>query len=133
MNKYSATLLIVFFAIVKPFHASAYTSVSINNYVSQSKKPAAGKITILSSNLSGDSVSVENADRYSVILTKQDDGSLDLSLDQIEVSTKAGKSVNDKVVVHILSMSKFEIDMSALPAGVYVIKTKTGSFTVAKK
>jgi hypothetical protein len=137
MNKYSASLLIVFFAIANPLHASAYTSAGVTshmqgNHASQAK-PVVGKITILSSNLSGDSVSVSNADRYSVILTKHDDGSLDFNLDQVDVSSKAGKSMNDKVVINILSVSQLEIDLAAVPSGVYVIKTKTGSFTVEKK
>jgi hypothetical protein len=136
MKKYSATLLIVFFALVKPFHASADTAITIKSRTVESNqsKPAAGKLTILSSNLSGDSVSVTDANRYSVTLTKhQNEGSLDLNLDQVEVNNKAGKSMNDKVVINILSVSQLEIDLSALPSGVYLVKTKTGTFTVEKK
>lgn len=133
MNKYFATLLIGFFAIAQPLHASSSSAGVTIQMQSIQAKPVVSKITILSSNLSGDSVSVASADRYSVILTKHDDGSLDLNLDQVEVSSKTGKSMNDKVVINILSVSQLEINLSALPSGVYLIKTKTGSFTVEKK
>ena len=130
MKTYSAIVLLAALAIVKPFQASAHTMEATEQTQS---RPASGKITIVSNNLSGDSINVSDANRYSVVLTKHDDGTLDLNLDQIDVNNASGKSMNDKVVVHILSMSKFEIDLSALPAGVYVIKTKTGSVTVEKK
>ncbi|MFD0998890.1 hypothetical protein ACFQ21_06205 [Ohtaekwangia kribbensis] len=130
MKTYSAIVLIAALAIVKPFQASSHT-LEVTEHAQS--KPAPGKITIISNNLSGDSVSVADANRYSVILTKHEDGNLDLNLDQIDVNNASGKSMNDKVIIHILSMSKFEIDLSALPAGVYQIKTKTGSVTVEKK
>ena len=133
MNKYSASLLIVFFAIASSSASAAVSSERVQSTHVHQSKPATGKITIISSDLSGDSVNIADANRYSVILTKHDDGNLDLNLDQIDVNNASGKSVNDKVVIHILSMSKFEIDLSALPAGVYQIKTKAGSVTVEKK
>jgi hypothetical protein len=65
-----------------------------------------------------------------VILTSDDDN---LNLDQILVFSASGKSVNDKVVIKVLSGTQLEIDLSSLPSGLYLIKTKTGSVSVEKK
>jgi hypothetical protein len=65
-----------------------------------------------------------------VILTSDDDN---LNLDQILVFSSSGKSVNDKVVIKVLSGTQLEIDLSSLPSGLYLIKTKTGSVSVEKK
>jgi hypothetical protein len=56
-----------------------------------------------------------------------------LVLDQIQVLSVEGIAVNDKVVIKILSASQLEVDLSALPSGLYLIKTKTGTLTVEKK
>lgn len=67
-----------------------------------------------------------------VILTShRDDNNLDL--DQIQVYSSAGVLVNDKVVIKILSGTQLEIDLSSLPSGIYLIKTKTGSLMAEKK
>lgn len=67
-----------------------------------------------------------------VILTRHlDDSNLDL--DPIQVYSAEGISVNDKVITKIISATQLEIDLSSLPAGIYLIKTKTGSLTVEKK
>ncbi len=136
MNTYSAFLLVAFLVIVKPLSAMTQTAADnerINSEMSAytQSNPAFSKIIILSNSLAGDSVA--NTNRCSVILTKHNDGSLNLDLDQIDVTNAAGKLKNEKVVVHILSMSKFEIDLSSLPSGIYQIKTKAGSVTVEKK
>lgn len=137
MNTYSASLLVAFLVIVKPLSAMPQTvagNESTNSELSvkyTQANPAFSKIIIISNSLAGDSVA--NTNRCSVILTKHNDGNLNLDLDQIDVTNATGKLMNEKVVVHILNMSKFEIDLSALPAGIYQIKTKTGSVTVEKK
>lgn len=67
-----------------------------------------------------------------VILTShRDDNNLDL--DQIQVYSLSGVLVNDKVVIKILSGTQLEIDLSSLPAGIYLIKTKNGSLMAEKK
>lgn len=67
-----------------------------------------------------------------VILTRhRDDGNFDI--DEIQVFSAAGIQVNGRVVIKILSSTQLEIDLSLLPAGIYLIKTKTGSLTVEKK
>ncbi|SKC81801.1 T9SS type A sorting domain-containing protein [Ohtaekwangia koreensis] len=67
-----------------------------------------------------------------VILTSHRNDN-NLILDQIHVLSAEGIAVNDKVVIKILSASQLEVDLSALPSGLYLIKTKTGSLTVEKK
>lgn len=135
MNTYATFLIAALVLIAKPFAADANSPLHTEFCAKHQSTPTTGKITILSNNLSGDSVSVAHTNNhYSVILTKRhDDGNLDLNLDQIEVNNASGKSVSEKVVINILSFSQFEINLSALPAGVYMIKTKTGSVTVEKK
>jgi hypothetical protein len=67
-----------------------------------------------------------------VILTShRDDGNF--NIDQIQVFSAAGIQVNDRVVIKILSSTQLEIDLSSLSAGIYLIKTKTGSLVVEKK
>lgn len=67
-----------------------------------------------------------------VILTSHNNDD-NLVLDPIQVYSAGGIMVNDNVVIKILTASQLEIDLSALPAGIYLIKTKTGSVTVEKK
>jgi hypothetical protein len=67
-----------------------------------------------------------------VILTSHSNDN-NLVLDQIQVLNVEGIAVNDKVVIKILSASQLEVDLSALPSGLYLIKTKTGTLTVEKK
>jgi hypothetical protein len=135
MNTNSALLIAALLLIVKPLAALPQTATGNGIYNTHQSAPASGKITIISNNLSGDSVSIAYTNnRTTVILTKHhEEGSLDLNLDQIQVNNTSGKSMSDKVVINILSISQFEIDLSALPSGVYVIKTKTGSVTIEKK
>lgn len=73
-----------------------------------------------------------NVSGDNVILTSYNDND-NLFLDPIQVSNAAGISVNDKVVIKIVSASQLELDLSTLPSGIYQIKTKTGTLTVEKK
>jgi hypothetical protein len=90
--------------------------------------PAIGS-PVTSYDQSGNDVNVTAG---SVILTSRSEND-NLVLDPIQVFNVSGISVNDKVVIKILSASQLEIDFSTLSLGTYVIKTNTGSITVAKK
>jgi hypothetical protein len=56
-----------------------------------------------------------------------------VDLGNVSVFSSFGRTVNDKVFIKQLSGNQLQIDMSALPAGIYLIRTKGSSSLVHKQ